>query len=441
MSKLRPTPQSLLYESPSSQVRVLKGLYSLSSLPVAIKEQRFATLSEANPLLKEALALSTLQHPCIIQLFDCYLESEGEEMVLTIVTELLEGDLKGAMDLRRQESRPWSEGELWAVMKKLISALSFAQRRGISHRDLKPQNIFVTGNTVKIGDFGSTVTNMTSFESKYRSSVCGTPFYLSPELKSAYLAMLEHRETDLQYDPIQSDVYSLGLVLLEIALLRPPSELMEMERLAENTEKVVGGIGYEFVKPWLAAMLAVDAGARPSFVDLEKYVESAESDLAAQAAKLSISIPSTTVQNPLPPVSPCLPPIPTSNECPVCSNPTHLQPISTPRYLAQYSAIAEGFCSVRCLEQATGVWPQRLCPKCYDEIRSFSLSEAQELPCGHFYHLICFGETILERRIGSEREKLACPVCVKRTSSVFEVLPAEAVKEVSLSVKRRLRRH
>lgn len=433
MSKLRPVPHSLLYENPTSRVRILSGFYSPSSLPVAIKEQSFTTFEEANILLREALALSTLQHPCIIKLLDCYLETDSEGVaVITIVTELMQGDLKGEIDKRKLENRYWTEGELWEIMKKLISALSFAQGKGIAHRDLKPQNIFTSGDIYKIGDFGSTALNFNSQEHQSRSSMCGSPFYLSPELKFAYLSLLRNSGRSLHYDPIKSDVYSLGVVLLEIAALDAPLGLAEVEQLQGNTERLVREIRYEFMKPWIAAMLERDPADRPSFQDLEKHVERAEWELTTRAAQLSIPIPASPISEDIPPAStsPVAP-----GECAVCSQPILAElAFFVPRYLSQYSNIAGSFCSTRCLEQATGAWPKRLCPHCYFEISLFSPSEAQELPCGHYYHITCFGRVILEKRMQSEREKLVCPVCVPRRTSVLEALPAEAVRQASQSI-------
>lgn len=79
----------------------------------------------------------------------------------------------------------------------------------ILHRDLKPGNIFLdTNSNVKIGDFG--LARVMNGESQFAYTHVGTPYYMSPE-----------QINDTKYNE-QSDIWSLGCIIYELAALRPP---------------------------------------------------------------------------------------------------------------------------------------------------------------------------------------------------------------------------
>ena len=79
----------------------------------------------------------------------------------------------------------------------------------ILHRDLKSQNIFITKKgVVKLGDFG--IARVLSHTRSKAKTVVGTPYYLSPEI--------------IRNEPysFKSDIWSLGVLLYEMAALQPP---------------------------------------------------------------------------------------------------------------------------------------------------------------------------------------------------------------------------
>jgi len=79
----------------------------------------------------------------------------------------------------------------------------------ILHRDLKPGNIFLdTNSNVKIGDFG--LARVMNGESQFAYTHVGTPYYMSPE-----------QINDSKYNE-QSDIWSLGCIIYELAALKPP---------------------------------------------------------------------------------------------------------------------------------------------------------------------------------------------------------------------------
>lgn len=151
----------------------------------------------------EAKSAGALDHPNILRIYDAA-ELDGQPY---IVMEYVAG-----ADTLRNYCRPDRLLPLPRVVSiglQCARALDYAHRTGVLHRDIKPANIMLTQDGVpKIGDFGiaqRTVGDVTQVLGPF-----GSPRYMSPEQaqEGAYTA--------------QSDLYSLGVVLYELLVGRPP---------------------------------------------------------------------------------------------------------------------------------------------------------------------------------------------------------------------------
>jgi serine/threonine-protein kinase len=181
---------------------------------VAVKVLPSGTLADENArkrFRKEALALSKLNHPNIATVHDF----DTQEGVDFIVMELVEG----ASLAEKLKTGPLVEKEISALGAQIADALEEAHERGIVHRDLKPGNIAVTPKgRVKVLDFGlakmlQPVSDEATTEALTEAhAVAGTLPYMSPEELRGERA--DHR----------SDLYSLGVVLYEMATGRRPFE-------------------------------------------------------------------------------------------------------------------------------------------------------------------------------------------------------------------------
>lgn len=133
-------------------------------------------------LLQEATIISRLSHPHIVQVHDVGEDLEGNPY---LVMEMLTGE-----DLATLISRngPLSLKETLNMAQQVGSGLHAAHQQGIIHRDVKPQNIFVTHSQIaehsqnyyKVLDFGISRINGTSMGTT-DGAVLGTPCYISPE--------------------------------------------------------------------------------------------------------------------------------------------------------------------------------------------------------------------------------------------------------------------
>lgn len=116
--------------------------------------------------------LRNLHHENIIQMLDSF-ETDRE---VVVVTEYADGELFGLLE----DDGSLSEEQVQSIACQLISALHYLHSHRIMHRDMKPQNILLCKDKVKLCDFG--FARAMSVETMVLTSIKGTPLYMSPEL-------------------------------------------------------------------------------------------------------------------------------------------------------------------------------------------------------------------------------------------------------------------
>jgi eukaryotic-like serine/threonine-protein kinase len=153
---------------------------------------------------REAQAAANLSHPNVVAVYD-WGEDEGTYF---IVMELITGTSL-ATALRTEHTLPATRAA--DIAAGVASALSYAHRHGVVHRDIKPGNVMLTDDgQIKVTDFGIAQAVSTEGGLTMAGSVMGTAAYFSPE--QAEGAVVDGR----------SDVYSLGVVLYEMLTGRTP---------------------------------------------------------------------------------------------------------------------------------------------------------------------------------------------------------------------------
>lgn len=146
---------------------------------------------------REALSASSLTHPNIVEVYDVG-EDSGQYY---IVMEYVEGrNLKNLIKKRGK----LTISEVVDIMLQITDGMSIAHDSYIIHRDIKPQNIMILENgLVKIMDFGIAMA-MNSTQLTQTNSVMGSVHYLPPE------------QANGQGSTLQSDIYSMGIVMYEL---------------------------------------------------------------------------------------------------------------------------------------------------------------------------------------------------------------------------------
>ncbi len=238
-----------------------------------------------------------MSHPSLVTLFDAHLSRDGLSF---LVMEHVEGGTLSALIARG----PISLRDAASLATDLGEALHVVHRAGIIHRDVKPANILLrppltVDHTFRavLADFGiahmADATRVTT-----PGLAMGTAAYISPE------QVRGHAPTPA------SDIYSLGLVLLEALSgsrafsAQTPIEAISMRLTASPT--VPGRWGYGW-RSLLSAMTALDPDARPTAVEVAaraRALDAAPEDAAPEDPGATIALAVTPAQ----PASPTDPP-------------------------------------------------------------------------------------------------------------------------------------
>ena len=185
-----------------------KGFNFKLSTYVAVKQ--INKIPNKKYLNNEIKVMKNLNHPNVLKLFEVY--SDYDKVYL--VVDLCDSDLKKYIDSRINIYDQKYFGEI-------IEGIGYMYKKNIIHRDIKPQNILIKDNVIKICDFGMSKT-YENFD--LMSTFCGSPLYMAPEI------IKEKKYNNL------SDIWSLGVVLFELVTKEHPYMFLEKDNLWQKVK-------------------------------------------------------------------------------------------------------------------------------------------------------------------------------------------------------------
>jgi serine/threonine protein kinase len=187
---------------------VYKGKFLKTNQMCAIKVIPFKKDTKIEQIEQEIAMMDMCDHKNIVKYIGTYMKGTD----LWIVMELMEGGKLTDIILHTRFSEP----EIAWVCKETLEALKYMHENCMIHRDIKSDNILVNKQgEAKLADFGFCC--KLKQKSDTRKSVMGTPYWMAPEVI---------RGIDYAY---KSDVWSLGIVAIEMAEGEPPH--MELQPL------------------------------------------------------------------------------------------------------------------------------------------------------------------------------------------------------------------
>ena len=255
-------------------VEILKAKYIPTGQIYCLKKIDVDDLSEANKKFSEFKNSFILEHKNFVSVKNSIIHG-SENMIKSIIIVMdyyPEGNLKDYLTKLNKAGSALTDETIIDYAIQLINGFSILQSSNISHRDIKPQNIFVDceGKILKIGDFGSSryIKDTSEF------TIIGTTIYMSPEMRRAFAERLKSHMLTFQYNPYKSDVFSLGLVIQYMATKIIQSTLTNLDTLKNDIQARLDQIknNYPATFNLLTKMLEVDSNARPDFIELYSLI-------------------------------------------------------------------------------------------------------------------------------------------------------------------------
>lgn len=283
------TPMEFKYRrniASGSYGRVIEAVHNPTAQPFALK---FMDITEEIPeelIRKEINFLNSLetltQKPSLFPRFYGYFLSSDETFGKNTFALLFDLKKQNLNDIIAEKKGEISLNTFISCLMQLVHGLAYLQTLKICHRDIKPQNILCEikqQNPLEIEltliDFGVSkdINNQGMSDATQEMTVIGTENYFSPELRGT-------SEDKTLINPYKSDVFSLGLVMVKLALAKLPRAshleydvlkfvkeikdnfLARTEKTPENCRLIENSLQI------LADMLIIDRNARPDFIEL-----------------------------------------------------------------------------------------------------------------------------------------------------------------------------
>ena len=227
----------------------------------AVKKMKRSTPNFEKYVKRAIASCSRLYHPNIVNYFEHVYDPKFAYLIFEYMAG---GDLKKEV-IRKREVVPKAVLQKW--IRQLVSVLTYLGKKGIMHRDIKPDNILLTSTdhstaNIKLADFDTCRWMLNAKDDRMTRDI-GTTGYMAPDVigSSSYNS--------------QVDVWSLGCLVFELVTWKLPFSQHTKSRDQQQREGPVFPITPEVpddVKHFIRYCLVYDPALRPSALDLAKHV-------------------------------------------------------------------------------------------------------------------------------------------------------------------------
>lgn len=164
-----------------------------------------------------------MRHPHIVRFHRAFTFHNSIYVILELCPN---GSVMDMVKKRKSLSLP----EVRRIMIQLCGAVKYLHKRHVAHRDLKMGNLFLDHNMdVKVGDFGLAAMIMSEKDEKRRTTLCGTPNYIAPEI----LDKTKRGHTQ------KVDIWSLGVICFAMLTGYPPFQSKTQEEIYKKVRNLV----------------------------------------------------------------------------------------------------------------------------------------------------------------------------------------------------------
>ncbi|KAM3138718.1 hypothetical protein pb186bvf_009282 [Paramecium bursaria] len=247
-------------------------------------------------------ALKKLDHPNLVQIYEHKLESQKElcsnyNMMLWIM-EYIPTSLHKEIQNRTQQSKQFTEDELWKMLTDIVDLLQFMQQNGLAHQNIRPLTISYQPQQLKLID---QYNGNTAFQTCFTTPESQKLYDLSPKLLKA----IHQQNSNPRHNIFKSDVFSLGMSFLQMSLLNNARDSYDYENGTVNVTEYLKLTQKKYSQRYahiVSLMLEQNESQRPDFEQLQKIIaepqiKSIKSSQVIQNLDVGNSMQLQSVQN------------------------------------------------------------------------------------------------------------------------------------------------
>ena len=208
---------------------IYHGIEKHLAIEVAIKRIHVNDVHKLSPIIsKEIDIMKELKHPNIIKMYEVIYETDFDNINI-----IMEYALMGSLHDYLKKNKNISEITSKYFMRQIANGLKYLLSKNIMHRDLKPHNILMFENNIlKIADFGLAKNFQTNNQAF--NTLCGSPLYMAPEIVIPMANKVKKSERSYT---IKADLWSVGLILLEMIIGKFPIKAQSLYHLPEKLKE------------------------------------------------------------------------------------------------------------------------------------------------------------------------------------------------------------